>query len=76
MQTKYEYGRKNDKGSITQIRCRKRCRIKCRKLQNIKEEGDDACIDQISEHRTYDRNDEERFDGVAVRSEGQVIDLF
>ena len=35
-------------------------------LQNIQEDGDDSCIDQISEHRTDDGNDEERLDGIAV----------
>jgi len=34
--------------------------------QDIKEDGDDACIDQISEHSTNDWNDEERFDSIAV----------
>ena len=35
-------------------------------LQYIQEERDDACIDQIGEHRTDDRNDEEGLDGIAV----------
>ena len=35
-------------------------------LQKIKEEGDDSCIDQISEHGTNDGDDEERLDGIAV----------
>ena len=33
---------------------------------DIQKDGDDSCIDQISEHRTDNRNDEERFDGIAV----------
>ena len=35
-------------------------------LQEIKEEGDHSRIDQIGEHSTNDRNDEERLDGIAV----------
>ena len=36
------------------------------KLQDIKEEGDDSCINQISKHGANDGNDEERLDGIAV----------
>ena len=35
-------------------------------LQNIQEEGDDSCIDQIGKHRTDDGDDEEGLDGIAV----------
>ena len=35
-------------------------------LQNTKEDGDDASIDQIGKHRTDDGDDEERFDGIVV----------
>ena len=35
-------------------------------LQKIQEDGDDACIDQVSEHGANDGNDEERLDGIAV----------
>ena len=34
--------------------------------QNIQEDGDDACIDQISEHSADDRNNEERFDRITI----------
>ena len=34
--------------------------------QDIKEDGDDACIDQISEHSANDWNDEEWLDGITV----------
>ena len=35
-------------------------------LQDIQEEGDDSCIDQIGEHGADDGDDEERLDGIAV----------
>ena len=34
--------------------------------QEIEEEGDYSCIDQIGEHGAYDWNYEERLDGVVV----------
>ena len=35
-------------------------------LQNIQEESDDSCIDQIGEHGADDGDDEERLDCIAV----------
>ena len=35
-------------------------------LKNIQEDGDDACIYQISEHGANDGNYEERLDGIVV----------
>ena len=35
-------------------------------LQEIQEEGDDACINQICEHGADDGDDEERLDCIAV----------
>ena len=35
-------------------------------LEDIQEEGDDACIGQVGEHGTDDGDDEEGLDGIAV----------
>ena len=35
-------------------------------LQDIKEEGNQSCIDEISKHSTNDGDNEKRLDGIAV----------
>ena len=35
-------------------------------LQKVKEEGDHACIDEVSEHGADDGNDEEGLDSIVV----------